>query len=249
MQEHIEQASNLIANAQRVVVLTGAGISTPSGVPDFRSDQGIWQHYDPFEIASVASFRRDPLRFFAWFRPLLQRMLAAQPNPAHQALAHLEQRGRLQAVITQNIDGLHQAAGSREVFELHGHLRTATCLGCETQIAATKLLPAIEKGKLLRCTCGDTYKPDVVLFDELLPRGMFWLAQRAMDSADLIVIAGTSLEVSPVCEMPLTALRRGAKLVIMNRGTTYLDEYASVCINADLAEALPAVAASEALKH
>jgi NAD-dependent deacetylase len=237
----IEQAIQFVQNAHSIVVLTGAGISTPSGVPDFRGEHGIWQDQDPFEVAALAAFQRDPQRFYTWFRPLLKRLLAAKPNPAHRALAQLEHIGRVQAIVTQNIDGLHQAAGSQEVYELHGHLRTATCLGCDSQIAATKLVQAIEHGSVLRCICGAPFKPDVVLFDEILPRGLFWLAQRAIDQADLLLIAGTSLEVSPVCEMPLNALKRGAKVVLINHSTTYLDEYADLVLHEDLAQVLPAI--------
>ena len=238
----IDQAAILVRNARHAVVLTGAGISTPSGVPDFRSDAGIWRNQNPFEIAALAAFRRDPLGFFRWFQPLLKQLLDAQPNPAHTALAMLERAGHLRAVVTQNIDGLHQSAGSREVYELHGHLRSATCLGCETQIPSHQVFHAAGRGEVLRCQCGEAFKPDVVLFDELLPRGLFWLAQRAIDQADLVLVAGTSLEVAPVCEMPLRALEHGAKLIIINLGETYLDQRAEIVLHADLAHALPAIA-------
>ncbi len=239
--EKIEQAANLLRKAQHAVVLTGAGISTPSGVPDFRSDAGIWQNQNPFEVAALAAFRHDPLRFYRWFQPLLKQLLDAKPNPAHTALAQLEREGYIRAVVTQNIDGLHQSAGSREVYELHGHLRSATCLGCETQIPSDRVFQAAQRGNILRCQCGEAFKPDVVLFDELLPRGLFWLAQRAIDKADVVIVAGTSLEVAPVCEMPLRAWQRGAKLIIINLSETYLDGQADIVLHHDLAIALPAI--------
>lgn len=239
--KQIEEAAALLRSAQKVVALTGAGISTPSGVPDFRSDTGIWQNHNPFDIAALTAFRRDPQRFYRWFRPLLERMIAAQPNPAHQALARLEQSGRLHALVTQNIDGLHQRAGSREVYELHGNIRGATCLECEQQIPGERVVAKARRGAALHCSCGGAYKPDIVLFEELLPRGLVWLAQRAFDTADLVIIAGTSLEVAPVCDMPLAALRRGAKLIIINQGETYLDEQADVVLRADVVHALPAI--------
>jgi NAD-dependent deacetylase len=165
----------------------------------------------------------------------------AEPNPAHRALAQLEQRGMLQAVITQNIDGLHQQAGSREVYELHGNLRSATCLECGAQAPGERVIASIQKGLVLRCRCGGVYKPDIVLFDELLPRGLFWLAQRAIDHADVVVVAGSSLEVAPVCDLPLAARRRGAKVIIVNLSPTFLDAHADVVLRADVAEALPAI--------
>src|SRR3954468_10604663 len=124
----IERATELLREARRVVALTGAGISRPSGIPDFRSAGGLWTHDDPMAVASLAGFRADPRRFYTWVRPLIDTIEVAVPNPAHLALAQLEREGRLTAVITQNIDGLHQRAGSHEIYELHGHIRSATCL-------------------------------------------------------------------------------------------------------------------------
>lgn len=238
--EQIERAVQLLSASHNVVAITGAGISTPSGIPDFRSQGGLW-HTHSAEIASLAAVRRHPERFARWFQPLLQKILAALPNPAHFALAELEQLGLLRAVITQNIDGLHQQAGSRELYELHGNLRHATCLGCERQIPGQPVLARLLRGQVLRCDCHGVFKPDVVLFDEGLPRGLFWLAQRALDHADLLLVAGTSLEVAPVCDMPLQALRRGAHMIIVNKTATLLDQYADVVLRADVADALPAL--------
>lgn len=240
-QGQIEQFAAMVKHARHAVALTGAGISTPSGVPDFRSSSGIWRGQDPLKVAALAAFRRDPLEFTRWFRPLLDQLLAAAPNPAHQALAQLERRGMLRAVITQNIDGLHQRAGSREVYELHGHLRSATCIECEQQIPGGPVIASARRGKVLRCQCGAPYKPDIVLFDEVLPRGLFWLAQRAIHQADLVIVAGTSLEVAPVCDLPLEAQRRGARVVIVNYTPTYLDEQADLVLRGDVAEVLPAM--------
>lgn len=238
----ITRAAQIIHDARRIVALTGAGISRPSGIPDFRSQGGLWARDDPFEVASLAGFRVDPRRFYSWVRPLLDTIAAALPNPAHQALAHLEGAGRLTAVITQNIDGLHQRAGSRTVYELHGHLRGVTCLDCEHQAPAAPLIEQLRRGKIPRCACGGLFKPDVVLFDELLPRGLFWLAQRAIENCDVVLVAGTALEVAPVCELPLAALRRGARLIIVNQSATYLDDRADVVLREDVAEALPEIA-------
>ncbi len=242
-QAGIEHAARILRGARRAVVLTGAGFSKPSGIPDFRSEDGLWAHDDPAEVASLRSFWDNPQRFYTWFRPLLEHILAAQPNPAHLALAELEQRATLQAVVTQNIDGLHQRGGSREVYELHGHLRSATCIWCERQVPSDPLLARMRRGELPRCGCGGAYKPDVVLFDEPLPRGLVWLAQRAIDSCDALIVAGTSLEVAPVSDLPLRALRRGVPIIIVNLGATYLDARASIILREDVAQALPAIVA------
>ncbi len=245
MQAELAKARELVAKAKRVVALTGAGFSTPSGIPDFRSAAGMWAKLNPVEVASLAAFRRDPERFYSWFRGLLDTILAARPNPAHLALAALEAAGRLGGVITQNIDGLHQRAGSRRVFELHGNLRGATCLECGRQVPAEPLLPALRRGEAPRCrNCGGLLKPDVVLFDELLPQGLFWLAHKALDECDLLIVAGTSLEVAPVCEMPLSVLAHGGHLIIVNREPTYLDSQADAVIHDDVATAIPAIVAA-----
>jgi NAD-dependent deacetylase len=156
MEESIERAARLLAAAQRVVALTGAGFSRPSGIPDFRSPDGIWARRDPAEVASLRAFRRDPDGFYSWLRGLLGPINAAQPNPAHLALAALEAAGLLSGVVTQNIDGLHQQAGSRRVYELHGNLRGATCLECGRQVPAAPLLPVVRRGVAPRC-CSTSY--------------------------------------------------------------------------------------------
>jgi NAD-dependent deacetylase len=238
----IARAADILREAHGIVALTGAGISRPSGIPDFRSAGGLWTHDDPMAVASLAGFRADPRRFYSWVQPLIDTIELAVPNPAHLALAQLERAGRLSAVITQNIDGLHQRAGSRMVYELHGHIRSATCLDCEHQAPAQPLIVQVRQGTIPRCGCGGLFKPDVVLFDELLPRGLFWLAQRAIEQCDVVLVGGTALEVAPVCELPLAALRRGARLIIVNQGETYLDARADVVLHEDVAEALPAIA-------
>jgi NAD-dependent deacetylase len=236
------RATEILREARRIVALTGAGISRPSGIPDFRSAGGLWTHDDPMAVASLAGFRADPRRFYSWVQPLLDTIEVALPNQAHLALAQLERAGRLTAVITQNIDGLHQRAGSHVVYELHGHMRSATCLDCEHQVPAQPLIALVRQGTIPRCACGGLFKPDVILFDELLPRGLFWLAQRAIEQCDVVLVAGTALEVAPACELPLAALRRGARLIIVNQSETYLDARADVVLHEDVAEALPAIA-------
>jgi NAD-dependent deacetylase len=241
-QDLIGRAAGLLGGARRAVALTGAGFSRPSGIPDFRSSDGLWADIDPMEVASLRSFRRDPDRFYRWLNSLITPVLKALPNPAHQALARLEAVGKLGAVITQNIDGLHQRGGSRRVFELHGHLRGATCVECGRQVPGDMVPPAARRGRAPRCDCGGAFKPDVVLFDEGLAPGLLWLARKAVDECDLLIVAGTSLEVAPVCDLPLAALARGARLIVLNLSPTYIDERADVTIHADVAAALPAIA-------
>lgn len=236
-----DRAYDMIRSAKRIVALTGAGFSRPSGIPDFRSPNGLWAATDPLKVATLESFRRDPQRFYSWLSNLVEPMLHAQPNPAHYALAELEQAGQLQAILTQNVDGLHQKAGSRRVFELHGHLRSATCTECERQIPSAGLFREMQRRRVRTCNCGGLFKPDIVLFDEALPHGLLWLAREAVATCDLLIVAGTALEVAPVCDLPLLALRNKARILLINLSPTYLDEQADLVLHADVAEALPAI--------
>jgi NAD-dependent deacetylase len=241
----ILRSADLILNAQHTVVLTGAGISTPSGIPDFRSrDSGLWERYDPMAVASLTSFRYNPNHFFEWVAPLVRNIVQAQPNAAHLALAELERRGYLDAIVTQNIDALHIRAGSRSVFEIHGHLREASCVSCfkryDTQEHINQYL---KDGTIPRCeVCGGILKPNIVLFGEQLPAAIVQAACKSMSQADLILVAGSSLEVTPAATLPIGPLNRGARLIIINHEPTYLDERADVLINEDVAEILPEIA-------
>lgn len=252
MQSEIEYAASLLHSADSGIAFTGAGISTPSGIPDFRSPgSGLWEHADPMEVASIWSFRTNPQRFFEWVRPLAAGLLEAEPNPAHFALAHLEKMGHLDAVITQNIDNLHQRADSRRVLEIHGHLRTATCLKCghQEQIAG-EIDTFVERGTIPRCDeCGATVKPDVVLFGEILPMDVMAEATRAAEACDVMLVAGSSLEVTPAADLPASAVRAGARLIIVNRDPTPLDHKADVVVHGDVAEVLPRLADLCASEH
>lgn len=239
----LQQAADFVRSAQHVVALTGAGISTPSGIPDFRSpDSGIWNGADPFEVASIYAFRHNPKPFYDWIRPLAKTIFEAEPNPAHTALAELEQAGKMKAVVTQNIDDLHTKAGSEIVHELHGHTRTMTCTRCyQTILAEEQLEEFLSDGHVPQHECGGVLKPDVILFGEQLPVQIYNAAQAAMKAADLVIVVGSSMEISPASELPLLALDKGAKLIIINYGQTYLDKRADVVIQADVAEALPKI--------
>ena len=241
----IEDAAVLFRKAQRVVVLTGAGISTPSGIPDFRSEgSGLWSRDEPMEVASLTTFRTAPERFFNWFQPLAGQIFNAQPNAAHFALAEFENSGHLQTIITQNIDALHQKAGSKHVVEMHGTLRTVSCTNCFKQFESAPFLqPYIEAGKIPQClSCNGILKPDVILFGEQLPQAAWVEAQRAAQRCDLMLVAGSSLEVLPVAGLPMQALDRGAHLIILNNTPTYLNVRADVVIMDDVAATLPEIA-------
>lgn len=242
---NIEYAAELLRKAKHAVVLTGAGISTPSGIPDFRSEgTGLWSRDEPMEVASLNTFRTDPERFFVWFRPLASQIFNAESNPAHVALAKLEKAGRIQSIITQNIDALHHKAGSTNVIEMHGTLRTLSCTQCFQQAQAMSYLKAfVEQGELPRCPeCNALMKPDVILFGEQLPQEAWHAAQRDSRQCDLMLVAGSSLEVMPVAGLPMQALDRGAHLVILNNSPTYLSVRADVIIREDLADVIPAIA-------
>ena len=241
----IEDAAVLIRNAKRAVVLTGAGISTPSGIPDFRSEgSGLWSRTEPMEVASLTTFRTAPERFFHWFQPLASQIFNAEPNAAHRALAAFEQSGYVRMIITQNIDVLHQKAGSKNVVEMHGTLRTVSCTNCFQKFDSHPFLqPYIETGQIPQClSCNGILKPDVILFGEQLPQSAWYEAQRAARQCDLMVIAGSSLEVLPVARLPMQALDRGAHLIIINNTPTYLNVRADVVIMDDVATTIPEIA-------
>jgi NAD-dependent deacetylase len=242
--QQIQKATKLISQANHAVALTGAGVSTESGIPDFRSpDSGIWNNDDPFTVASIHAFRHNPEPFFRWIHPLSSLLLHAAPNPAHVALAKLEQLGRLTAIITQNIDNLHTKAGSNTVIELHGHIRQATCTQCYVVENADPILKKfVEDAQVPRCRhCGGVLKPNMILFGEELPMKEFVAAQMALESADLVIVAGSSLEVTPVSDLPWIALENGAQLIIINYQPTYLDDQADVIIRENVATVLPQI--------
>lgn len=241
----IEDAAELLRKAKRAVVLTGAGISTPSGIPDFRSEgTGLWSRDEPLEVATLSTFRTAPERFFEWFRPLAGQIFYAKANAAHLALAQLEQAGRIQTIITQNIDVLHQKAGSTCVVETHGTMKTLSCTHCYHKFEAELFLKTfIEEGKIPTCcSCNSTLKPDVILFGEQLLQSAWNEAQRAARQCDLMLVAGSSLEVLPVAGLPMQALDRGAHLIIVNNTPTYVNVRADVVIMDDVASILPEIA-------
>ncbi len=227
------------------MALTGAGVSTPSGLPDFRSPgTGLWERHDPMETGSLSAFREDPERFYATIRPLAQGFLQAEPNAAHRALARLEADGRLFGLITQNVDGLHQRAGSRNVVEVHGSLREATCVVCYAVYPTSAFAEDyLQKGTAPRCpACAGYLKLNAILMGEQLPWETIQTALAWSRMCDLMLVAGSSLEITPAGQLPLEALRAGARCIIVNREPTYLDERADVVLRQDVAVALPLLA-------
>ncbi len=240
----IRCAGDILRESTRATVLTGAGISTPSGIPDFRStESGLWERYDPFEVASLSSFRYHPEKFYNWIRPLARQILAAEPNDAHLGLARLENAGIVHTIITQNIDGLHQRAGSHNVLEVHGSLDTLTCGSCYHSFPAQRFArPFFEEGQIPHCPdCNHVLKPDVVLFGEQLPAHTWLKAQEACRTCDLIIVAGSSLEVLPVAGLPMRSLENGSHLILINQSQTYLDVRADVVFHNNVVDIIPVI--------
>jgi NAD-dependent deacetylase len=236
----VERLAELMRTRQPCVVLTGAGVSTESGIPDFRSATGIWVQYDPQEYATIDAFLADPAKVWDFYGRRLDVLAEAEPNDGHRALAELEEHGWVRAVITQNVDGLHARAGTRELVEVHGSLRSAVCLGCGGRVPmeeAAALLPAPACPR-----CGRILKPDVVMFGELLPVDAIERALRLAAEARLLLVVGSSLEVYPVASLPQETLAAGGSLAVVNRGATQWDSRASVVIDAGAGETLRALA-------
>ena len=234
--------AELVRRRQPCLALTGAGISTESGIPDFRSPSGIWAQYDPMEYATISAFERDPVKVWEFYALRLGVLTQAEPNAGHRALARLEQRGLVDAVVTQNIDGLHQRAGSQHVIEVHGSIRTASCLACRTRVPLADVVAALETAPAPPCPrCGEIVKPDVVMFGELLPADAIDQAVALAGAAGLLLVVGSSLEVHPVAGLPDETLSHGGALAIVNRGPTPYDRRATVRIEGAAGETLEAL--------
>jgi NAD-dependent deacetylase len=243
MDEQIRALAGLVRERQPCVVLTGAGISTESGIPDFRSPTGIWADYDPMEYATIDAFRRDPVKVWEFYALRFEVLTRAEPNAGHVALAELERRGLVQAVVTQNIDGLHERAGSRDVVEVHGSIRTASCLACGEQVALDAVVGALRAAPAPPCSrCGAILKPDVVMFGELLPVDAIDRAMELARRARLLLVVGSTLEVYPVAGLPEETVSAGGALAIVNRGSTPFDRVASIRIDGGAGEILAALA-------
>lgn len=244
MTASVAEVAGWIRSARSTVALTGAGMSTESGIPDFRGPDGVWTRDPRAErLSNIGYYVADAaVRRESWVRRLEHPAWGAEPNAAHRALAALEAAGRLELLVTQNIDGLHQIAGSKHVVELHGHLRTASCLECGHQTTLDEVWPLAEQGQVARCeTCGGLMKPDVILFGEPLPYDALRAAQEAALFCDVLISIGTSLEVEPASDLPHLARRSGSRVIIINRQPTIADKIADVTIHDDVATVLPAI--------
>jgi NAD-dependent deacetylase len=242
----VEDLAELVKGAGSVVALTGAGVSVPSGIPDFRSPgSGMWEHVNPMEVAHIDAFRRDPESFWSFYAERFQTLEGKRPNRAHEVLAELERFGMLDAVITQNIDRLHERAGSRELVEVHGTISHSSCLRCGARypLADVRVRQAHDHRGIPRCGCGEPLKPDVVLFGEYLPADALERANRHAVGADLMLCIGSSLEVYPVCDLPMRTLSAGGQIAIITKGSTPLDAHAAVRMDGDVVADLEALAA------
>jgi NAD-dependent deacetylase len=243
----VQRLADLVREAGSVVALTGAGISVPSGIPDFRSPgTGLWEKVDPMEVAHIDVFRRDPERFWHFYGDRFHTLDEKEPNGAHLALAELERRGQLDAIVTQNIDRLHTKAGTRELVEVHGTIDHSSCLECAGQYPLADVrdrLAADERG-VPRCDCGEPLKPDVVLFGEFLPEAAIERAYALAAGADVLLCIGSSLEVHPVAQLPSITRQTGGDVAIITQGRTPFDRDATVRLGGDVVAELEALVAA-----
>jgi NAD-dependent deacetylase len=237
-----ERLAELIRTQQPCVVLTGAGVSTESGIPDFRSPTGIWTRYDPMEYATIDAFLRDPVKVWDFYAKRLEVLKAAEPNAAHVALAELERRGLVRALVTQNIDRLHERAGSRDVVEVHGSIRTSSCLDCGETVGFDGVVLLLADAPAPLCPrCARVLKPDVVMFGEPMPEAAIDRAYDLAREAALLLVVGSSLEVWPVAGLPQETLDWGGLLAILNQGPTSYDHRADLKVEAPAGETLAEV--------
>ena len=239
--------AELIRGAERAVVLTGAGVSVPSGIPDFRTPgKGIWEKVNPMEVAHIDAFRRSPDRFWQFYADRFATLVDKRPNPAHDAIAELERRGLIRGVITQNVDRLHRMAGSRTVVEMHGSIERCVCMECGCHVSLGDVLEILAKhpGAPECVACVHPLKPDVVLFGELLPAAAMTEAHALAQEADLMVCVGSSLEVFPVASLPGVTLEAGGRVAIVTQGPTAYDREAELKLTGDVADELQAVLAA-----
>jgi NAD-dependent deacetylase len=240
------QLADLIRQSSCTVALTGAGISVPSGIPDFRTPgEGLWTKVDPMKVAHIDAFHRDTKGFWDYYRPRFHALAGKRPNPAHEALAELERRGLLEGVVTQNIDRLHRAAGSERVIEMHGSIATSSCTTCGATYPLSEVPALFDEDGIATCRgCMGKVKPDVVLFGEFLPEAAMDRAAELAERADLLLCVGSSLEVYPIAGLPSVTLRAGGAVAIVTQGATQYDDRAAVRLGGDVVAELDAVVAA-----
>jgi len=236
-----DRLARLVRDAGSVVALTGAGISVPSGIPDFRTPgTGIWANVDPMEVAHVDVWRTDPARFWSFYGHRFATLGAIEPNPAHAALVELERRGLLDLVLTQNIDRLHAKAGSTDVVELHGSIAAARCPATGERVPADEVLRRLDAADdgVPRSAAGHPLKPEVVLFGDMLPMAAVARAETAAAHADLMLCIGSSLQVFPVADLPMRTLEAGGRVAIITSSATPYDDEAVVRLDGDVVDEL-----------
>jgi NAD-dependent deacetylase len=245
--ERIDRLASLVRDAGSVVALTGAGISVPSGIPDFRSPgTGLWENVDPMEVAHIDAWRADPERFWHFYGNRFQTLEDKEPNGAHLALVELERRGRLDGIVTQNIDRLHRRAGSKALIEVHGSIETSSCLTCGSRYAIGEVRARLEDSPISvpACDCGEPLKPDVVLFGEWLPSGALEQAYALAAGADVLLCIGSSLEVHPIAQLPGVTRQNGGAVAVITQGPTPWDARATVKLDGDVVAELTALVAA-----
>ena len=222
MDDLIKRAAEDLAAADNVAALTGAGISTESGIPPFRGKGGLWERFDPMEIAHIDALMRDPAKVWRILVKEMKKIVdTAKPNDAHRGLARLEQMGKLKTIITQNIDGLHQAAGSTDVIEFHGTFAWQRCMDCGRKYETSKVdISEIPP----RCSCGGILRPDAVFFGEMIPQDALWRSRQIASDCDVMLVVGTSAVVQPAALMPVIAKESGAKIIEINAERTPLTD-------------------------
>lgn len=236
----IDKLKEIVSTARRIVAFTGAGISAESGIPTYRGDDGVWHKYDPAKYANIHNFLKDPQYYWNFFKEVRYPVIKkAKPNKAHIALARLEENGKLEAVITQNIDDLHQLAGSKRILELHGNTRRISCLNCKKQHTMDEVYSRLETQLPPLCSeCSGILKPEVVFFGESLPVTVLEEAINVTNDCDLFLAIGSSLVVQPAASLPFTAKEKGAKLIIINKDATPLDTFADIVFHTTASEVL-----------
>jgi NAD-dependent deacetylase len=247
LENRVGTLAALLREARSVVALTGAGISVPSGIPDFRSPgTGLWENVDPMAVAHIDAWREDPERFWHFYGNRFQTLEDKEPNAAHRALVELERRGHLDAVVTQNIDMLHRKAGTRELIEVHGTIEHSSCLTCGAQypLADARARLAADPDGVPRCDCGEPLKPDVVLFGEWLPAEALDRAYELAAGADVLLCVGSSLEVHPIAQLPGITRANGGAVAIVTQGRTPWDDRAAVKLDGDVVAELEALIAA-----
>ncbi|MFW9909658.1 MAG: NAD-dependent deacetylase [Candidatus Thorarchaeota archaeon] len=242
-EKRIDAARNLVKSAKRITALTGAGISVDSGIPDFRSEGGLWERYDPHEYATYESFLLDPSKFWTMGQELAEVILRAEPNAAHLALASLEADGKLIGIITQNIDNLHQASGNKNVIELHGNYLRAFCMSCSQDYVGEEIHRRVANGEIPpKCEkCGGVLKSEAILFGEPLPQEAMEKAIRLCKGTDLMLVVGTSLTIYPAAFLPQVAKNAGAKVILVNLEGINRDNVADIVLQGRASDIMPRI--------